>query len=92
MLGKLRETELSLSEWRQKGIQSEEVNKQLIGKFKGYEHSANLLKLNEKKVKEQFEEYEKMVKRVREENEDLKRNYVRLEESKEQCENQLRER
>ncbi len=92
MLGKLRETELSLSEWRQKAIQLEEVNKQLIGKFKGYEHSANLLKLNEKKVKEQFEEYEKMVKRVREENEDLKRNYVRLEESKEQCENQLRER
>ena len=92
MLGKLRETELSLSEWRQKGIQLEEVNKQLIGKFKGYEHSANLLKLNEKKVKEQFEEYEKMVKRVREENESLKRNYVRVGESKEQCENQLRER
>ena len=44
-----------VSEFKQKTFNLEEMNKQIVNKLKTYEQSNSIFKLNEKKVKDQFD-------------------------------------
>ena len=77
-MGKLREAELMASEYKQKAYQLEEVNLQISNKIKSYEQSNNIFKINEKRIKEQFEEYERINKKTKEESEELRRQKINL--------------
>lgn len=78
LLGKLRDAELMASEYKQKAYQLEEVNLQISNKIKSYEQSNNIFKINEKRIKEQFEEYERINKKTKEESEELRRQKINL--------------
>ena len=66
------------SEYKQKAYQLEEVNLQISNKIKSYEQSNNIFKINEKRIKEQFEEYERINKKTKEESEELRRQKINL--------------
>jgi len=50
----------------------------MVAKIKVYEQANNIFKINEKKSKDQFDEYERLVKKHREDYDDTKRSFIRL--------------
>jgi chromosome segregation ATPase len=79
MSNRAKETEIIIGNYKQKNHQLEDLNQQLIGKIKSYEQANNIFKISEQKSKDQFSEYERLVKKTKEEYEDLKQSFIKLE-------------
>ena len=84
LTNKIKDSEIVIGNWKQKTYSLEETNQQLIGKLKSYEQTNNIFKISQQKSKDQFDEYERLVKKTKEDFEDLKHSYLKLEQEKNQ--------
>lgn len=67
MNNKLKDSQIIIGNHKQKNHQLEELNQQLIGKVKSYEQANNIFKISQQKSKDQFLDYERLIKKTKEE-------------------------
>lgn len=63
-----------------------------MGKLKSYEQANNIFKMGDQKTKDQFAEYERLLKKARDDYEDVKQTCLRFEHERNQNEGLLREK
>jgi hypothetical protein len=92
LTARLKDTEAALSAAKQKNSQFDDQCQQLIAKLKSEEQNSNISKMGEQKTRGQFAEYERLLKKTREDQEDAKQACIKLEQERNQNETLLREK